>query len=176
MPHNGVHIHSFFFFPTPHKTCGIFLNQGSYACHLNWKHGVLTTGLPGKSPSHYLLAKASHSLPKWLCQGFTLQIPSPIFLLHTFPPTLASWLFLNTPGHICCCLCPEIRAWWIFSPLLSAHRVKEDFLDHLLKNNNVFPTLSHFPSLLYFSPYIKSIVNIIYLFIIIFFSLLPSSL
>ena len=76
MPHNGIRIHPFFFFPTPHKACGIFLNQGSDPCHLNWKCGVLTTGLPGKSPSHYLLAKASHSLPKWPCQGFTS--PNPI--------------------------------------------------------------------------------------------------
>ena len=74
----------FFFFPTPHKACGIFLNQGSDPCHLNWKCGVLTTGLPGKSPSHYLLAKASHSLPKWPCQGFTSPNPISYFSLSYF--------------------------------------------------------------------------------------------
>ena len=39
--------------------CGIFPDQGSNPCPLHWKHGVLTTGPPGKS--HTLLSYVNES-------------------------------------------------------------------------------------------------------------------
>ena len=41
----------FFFFWLCHLGT-LFPNQGSNPCPLHWKHGVLTTGLPGKSLNH----------------------------------------------------------------------------------------------------------------------------
>ena len=48
-------IYLFFFFLLHHTFCGILVPfQGSYLGSLQWKHGVLTTGLPGKSPKYII--------------------------------------------------------------------------------------------------------------------------
>ena len=44
----------FFFFGHAMQHAGSsFPDQGSNLCPLQWKHGVLTTGLPGKFPRHF---------------------------------------------------------------------------------------------------------------------------
>ena len=39
-----------------------FPNQGSNLCPLHWRHGVLTTGPPGKSPKDVIFELSSHVL------------------------------------------------------------------------------------------------------------------
>ena len=59
-----------FFNPWLHRVvCGILVpHQGSNLCSLQWKHGVPTTGLPGKSPGIAMLITTFHfilGLPRW---------------------------------------------------------------------------------------------------------------
>ena len=45
-----IHLFIFFLLWLSHVACG-FHDQGSNPCALHWKHGVLTTEPPGKSPA-----------------------------------------------------------------------------------------------------------------------------
>ena len=63
LTHTHSFIHSFFFFkllPPPAfltTSCSMwnFPNQGSNLCPLKWKHGVSSTGPPGKSVLYFLI-------------------------------------------------------------------------------------------------------------------------
>ena len=57
---------SFFFFWSHHAACRIFPDQGSNLCTLQWKHGVLTTGPPGKplTPSREVASMAQSCNPQ----------------------------------------------------------------------------------------------------------------
>ena len=53
--HRAIYLSkSFFFFFLPHHVaCRILPHEGLNLCLLQWKHGVLTTGPPGKSSAVY---------------------------------------------------------------------------------------------------------------------------
>ena len=71
------------------KTCGsYFPNQGSNLHPLHWKHGLLTTGLPGKSQesdfkSITILSPTGHSHP-----------------LHPDPRTPGTWASSSPPPEM----------------------------------------------------------------------------
>jgi len=47
-----IHLFLFFLLWLSHVACGLH-DQGSNPCPLHWKHGLLTTGPPGKSPAYF---------------------------------------------------------------------------------------------------------------------------
>ena len=69
------------FLAMPHGMWDLkFPNQKVNLCPLQWKHGVLTTRLPGKSPFHVILAV--EILVKQLAQWTWLHMLTKVFLIN----------------------------------------------------------------------------------------------
>ena len=88
----------FYFCHTMQHVGSLFPNQGSNLCHLQWKHGVLTTELPGKSQGPGLLygihyVGLADSLIGWLISqrlGCELKGPSCLLFLVWAAPLMFS--------------------------------------------------------------------------------------
>ena len=83
---SSFHHHFFFFFKPCHVSCGNFPDQGSNPGPLQWKAGVLTTGLPRKSLVFILFKqKSPHGWNSSLCCLFMFVL-IPISLAPNTPP------------------------------------------------------------------------------------------
>ena len=68
----------------PLVACGVFFpNQGLSLQPLHWKHGVLTTELPGRSLTHPIYSSSFHACPS---SPFSLSFPS-LFCCLPWHPT-----------------------------------------------------------------------------------------
>ena len=97
-------INSFSFGHTVELVGSSFPDQGLNPCALHWKHGVLTSGMPGrsalplKSHLHYRFALATASCFHGLCTHYSLS-------LNCLPQIHPSSTFLPPPSLYSSCLC-----------------------------------------------------------------------